>query len=229
MTSREALILLDELLRTTNPELAEDVDITTNILYTFLTRAQQEYISTHFLSGDTIVDNINAIRKRSDVLRKLIKRTDINAISGADKQIDGGYEATFAESDYWMFLSGLLKHSALPTTSRGSDLTTVELNLISHYDLERKVRTVNNEPILKNVPIVLEGDNKFVFYLSSEYESAIGATIQNVDFEIIYLAFPPDVTESVQLSLPDSTHNDIVKLAHATFIREYKYLLNQGK
>lgn len=230
MTSREMLITFEELLRTTNPELEFDTNINTDVIYTFLTRAEQEYITQNFLSGDSIVDNINAIRKRSDVLRKLIKRTGINAITSANQQLDGGYEATFTETDYWLFLSGILKHAGLIATNRGADNDVVELDLINHYDLQKKVRTINNEPVLKMIPVVLEGNDKFVFYLDTEKEDQIGGVdIANITFEIIYLAFPPAITSSAGPSLAVSTHNDIVKLAVQTYVREYKYLLGQAK
>ena len=100
MTSRDMLVTFEELLRTQNPDAEFDTNINTDVIYTFLTRAEQEYITLNFLSGDSIIDNINAIRKRSDVLRKLIKRTGIDPITNADyptgnKLADGGYIATF--------------------------------------------------------------------------------------------------------------------------------------
>jgi len=224
------LITFEELVRTADPTIEFDENLTTDVIYTFLTRAQQEYISLNFLSGDSIVDNMNAVRRRSDVLSKLIKRTGIDAISDLDKKLDGGYEASFSESDYWMFLSGILMHSGLPTDDLGSDLTAVSFELINHYDLAKKVRTITNEPVMKTIPIVLEGDNKFVFYLSSEYENAIGgADIASIDVEVIYLAYPPAITDAVQPSLSPMTHNDIVKLAADTYMKEYKYLLGRAK
>ena len=228
MDSRAMLIAFEDLLRTTNPDLQYDKNIDTKIVYDFLTRAQEEYISAMFLAGDSIQDNINAVRKRSDVLRKLIKRTDatVAAIS-TSKQGDGGYLAKITETDYWMFLSGVLLHSLLPNTNNGSTIDAVELDLINHYDLQNKIRTINNEPILTNVPIVLEGDDSFVLYLDKDYSTLIEATITNTTFNIIYLAFPDAITGSVPASLAVSTHNDIVKLAVDIYIAEYKYKLKQ--
>lgn len=229
MDSRSMYIAFEELLRNTNPELALDTDINTDVAFQFLTRAQEEYISENFLLGDSLLENINAIRKRSDVLRNIIKRSEVTIASAAtSKQVDGGYFASISNSDYWMFLSGVLSDSNLSIDNKGSDQTAMELELINHYDLQKKVRTINNEPIFKYIPIVLEGENGFVFYLDKERLAQIGEiNVAGIAFEIIYLAHPVDIKlgGSNEPSLPPSTHNDIVKLAVNTFITEYKYRL----
>ena len=226
MTSRDMVIAFEELVRNTNPDLEFDINMNSDVIYSVISRAQEEYITTNFLLGDSIIDNINNIRKRSDVLRKIIKRSDATvAASATSKQVDGGYLATIDESDYRIFLSGVLTHASLPTNDKGSSIKAVELDLINHYDLQKKVRTINNEPVLKQVPIVLEGDDTFVFYLGKEYYDALDSTISACSFDIIYLAHPPAITSAQNPSLSESTHNDIVKLATEIFIKEYKYLL----
>lgn len=232
MDSRTMLITFEELLRNVNPDLEFDTNIDTDVVFTFLTRAQEEYITQNFLLGDNIVDNINSIRKRSDVLRNTIKRADIRTISSANQLDDGGYLATIDATDYWMFLSGVLINAGLPTNNKGSSITAVDFELLNHYDISKKIRTVNNEPVVKNIPIVLEGETEitgskygqFVFYLGKEYEDAIGgASIANSSCNIIYLAHPPAITTAQDCILAASTHNDIVKMAVNIFIREYKY------
>jgi hypothetical protein len=254
MTGREMLVGFEELIRTTNPDLEFDVTINTDLVYSILSRAQQEYVTQHFLMGDNIVDNINAVRKHSDILRKLIRRTN-TAIMAADSPAyyvasgDGGYSAVFGTSnvaldDYWMFLSGnmyssFLVDSAIISPARGANNGIVELDLINHYDLQKKIRTINNEPVFKYIPIVLENVSRtlsgnttnydgFVFYLDREKETALSGHLENATFNIIYLSFPDDIdsstTEALQ-SLPPSTHNDIIKLAVDIFLKEYKYLL----
>lgn len=224
MNSRGMQIAFEELIRTTNPDLEFDITINTDVIFTFLSMAQIEKIGLDFLTGDSIKDNINAIRKRSDVLRNIIQRTTTTSVHSV--QGDGGYAAIFNASDYWMFLGGIASHASFPTNNKGSDQTVIELDLINHYDLQKKVRTVNNEPIYKYIPIVLEGTNGFVFYLDKEKFDAVGGSINTVDFEITYLAYPPDITLAQDPSLPESTHNDIVKLAVERFIIDYKYKLN---
>lgn len=229
MDSRSMYIAFEELLRNTNPELALDTNINTDVAFQFLTRAQEEYITENFLMGDSLVENVNAVRKRSDVLREIIKRSSVTvAPSGTSKQSDGGFAASISSSDYWMFLSGVLSNASLEVSNKGSDQTVMELELINHYDLQKKVRTVNNEPIYKYIPIVLEGDTGFVFYLDKERLAQIGeANISGVEFEIIYLAHPIEIKlgGNNEPSLPASTHNDIVKKAANIFISEYKYRL----
>jgi len=232
------LIAFEELLRNTSAELEFDVNINTDVSYDMLTRAQEEYITQNFLLGDSIQENINAVRKRSDVLAKIIKRSTtgevVVAATATSKQIDGGYLATIETgddsdgADYWMLLSGVFTHSSLATNSKGAPIKAIDLELINHYDLQKKVRTLDNEPILKNVPIVLEGDKQFVFYLDEAYITLLDATINSSAIGIIYLARPSEITRDTtkeSQSLAESTHNDIVKLAVEIFLREYKYKL----
>lgn len=227
MTSRDMLIAFEEYIRNTNPDLEFDVNINTDVVFQFLTRAQEEYITENFLIGDNLKDQINAIRKRSDVLRKIIKRSEAVIVpkSGTSKQLDGGYTATMNIDDYWMFLSGVLFHASLAVDNKGSDKTILQLELINHYDLQKKVRTINNEPVYKYTPIVLEGDSSFVFYLDKEQLAEIeDANISTVDFEITYLAHPDAIKlgGSNEPTLPESTHSDIVVKAAETFIVQYK-------
>jgi len=233
------LVAFEELLRNTNPELEFDTNINTDVTYYILTRAQEEYITQNFLSGDSIQDNINAIRRRSDILANIIKRNATGevtvAASGTSKQIDGGYQAVITNTDYWMYLSGVFTHVGLTTTDTGSTIKAIDLELINHYDLQNKVRTISNEPVLKKVPIVIEGANKFVFYLSKENVIALDAIISASEIGLIYLATPSEIhgyvneEDTGNSELASSTHNDIVKLAVDILIREYKYLLGDIK
>lgn len=258
MTGREMLIQFEDLIRTTNPDLEFDITINTDLVYSLLSRAQQEYVVQNFLMGDNIVDNINAVRKHSDVLRKLIKRTE-TAILPSDTNTyyvatgDGGYSAIFGISnvkcnDYWMFLSGTMYSSELTSSgilnpNRGANNGVVELDLINHYDLQKKIRTISNDPVFKYIPIVLENVSRtngetityydgFVFYLDKEKITSINTHIEQVTFNIIYLALPDNIdssTTEAKQQLPPSTHNDIVKAALEIFLKEYKYLLGSIK
>lgn len=229
MTGREMLINFEEYLRNTNPELEFDTNINTDVAYSLLTRAQEEYITQNFLLGDSLQDNINAVRRRSDILANIIKRTapaDITvAASATSKQIDGGYLAEITNSDYWMFLSGVFTHDDLSTNDKGAPVKAIDLELVNHYDLQKKIRTLDNEPVLKNVPIVIEGVSKFVFYLDSSYIAILDAVITNSEIGVIYLARPTGIDGTTPSELAASTHNDIVKLAVEIFVREYKYKL----
>jgi hypothetical protein len=231
MTGREMLIKFEDLLRTSNPEIEFDVNINADLIYTFLTKAQESYIVENFLIGDSIQDNINAIRKRSDVLRKIIKRTSSSTVNPT-QLTDGGYEVTIVTSgdDYWMFLFGVLSNDDLVPTDLGSSIKSVELELINHYDLSKKLRTITNEPVLKRIPIVLEGDDKFVMYLSEEYNTQISVDIDsNTTFEIIYLSYPPVIDEDNDCSLAQSTHYEIVELAIKSFRFEYQKMISNGQ
>ena len=257
------LVLFEELLRATNPDLEFDITINTDLAYSMLSRAQEEYIKQNIIIGDSIKDQVNAIRQRSDVLRKLITRG--SAVQSFELKGDGGYEAEFgteitgdgsslvastALTNYWMFLSGTMAHISLPVNEVGfsgykdtsgtydgafnlyspEKWPRIELDLIDHYDLQKKVRTVNNEPVFKYIPILLEGDDKFSFYLDKEKYEAIESDIENTVFHINYLAKPTKISGSTtenNQSLVPSTHIDIVKIAVDTFIREYKFLLPQ--
>lgn len=225
MTGREMLITFEELLRATNPDLEFDITINTDLAYTILSRAQKDYVEINFLNGDTIQDNINAIRSRSNVLRNIIKRTTTTSIHSL--LTDGGYSAIFSANDYWMFMSGAMTHTDLPTNDKGSVNKVLELDLIDHYDLQKKIRTINNEPVYKYIPIVLEGTNGFVFYLDKEVYTAINGTINSAAFNIVYLAYPSDINGTTDSELASSTHHDIVKIAVDIFIKEYKFLLGQ--
>jgi len=219
------LVFFEELIRTTNPDLEFDITINTDLVYSILSRAQKDYIEVNFLNGDSIQDNVNAIRKRSDVLRNIIKRT---TTTGTHTLLtDGGYSAVFSASDYWMFMSGTIAHSSFVTNDKGSSLKVYELDLINHYNLQKKIRTINNEPVYKYVPIVLEGTNGFVFYIDKTMYDAVGATINSATFNIVYLAYPTGIDGSNDSELALSTHIDIVKIAVDIFIKEYKFLLGQ--
>lgn len=225
MNSRQMLINFEDLIRTTHPELEFDITINTDLVYSLLSRAEQEYVVQNFLMGDSIIDNINAIRKNSSVLKNLIKRTTTTTVTSDSIQHDGGYLVNILDSNYWMFLSGTMYHPSLPPDDKGSDRTIVELDLINHYDLQKKVRTTSNEPVYKYIPIVLEGNASFVFYLDKEKYDAMKSSIAKTTFGIVYLATPTGITGTLQPSLAVSTHNDIVKLAVDIFIKEYKFLL----
>lgn len=199
MTSREMLITFEELLRTTNPDLEFDVTINTDLAYTLLSRAQKEYVEINFLNGDTIQDNVNAIRKRSDVLRKLIKRTDT---TGTHTLLsDGGYSAIFDASDYWMFMSGTMYHSSLTTNDKGSTNKIMELDLINHYDLQKKIRTINNEPVYKYIPIVLEN----IIKTGNDDIQITGLTINGTDVTVSGTA---DALIDITVTLTDGIDSD---------------------
>lgn len=228
MTSRQMQIAFEEYIRNTNPDLEFDTNINTDVIFQFLTRAQEEYVTENFLIGDTIQDQINAIRKRSDVVKNLIKRGA--AVQTYTLQNDGGYLGTFgtdvttpvALTDYWMFLSGVLISSDLPDTTVGNNADKkIELDLINHYDLQKKVRTVNNEPVYKYTPITLEDENKFTFYLDKEQDAAI-ATKNNIKFHIIYLAKTTAIDLNTEPILSVQTHNAIVEKAAETYMSQYK-------
>lgn len=236
MTGRDMLVQFEDLIRTTNKDLEFDVTINTDLVYSLLTRAELQYIIENFLISDSVKDNINAVRRHSDIFRNIIKRT--TATVGQEALGDGGYSATFDEDDYWMFMSGIIKHPDFPRDDRGfgggdssnpnyasssSMWPKIELDLINHFDLQKKVRTTKNEPVYKHIPIVLEGTNNFVFYLDKE-RSAIDTT-STIVFEIIYLAKPAGISEISPPSLSYSTHTEIVKLAVDIFLKEYKFLL----
>lgn len=228
MDIRSALITFEELIRNTNPDLEFDININTDTVLTLFTMAERRYVEETFLTGDSIKDNIDAIRVRSDILRNLIKRSQNVTINSTPLR-DGGYETTINESDYWMFLSGVLYNGGLVGLgeNKGAENGVVELDLINHYDLQKKIRTNNNEPVYKYIPIVIEDSVSFVFYLDVDHKTNIGsdALVAGSTIEIIYLAEPPEITLSSGFSLPSSTHYTIVKMAADIFLTEYKYKL----
>jgi hypothetical protein len=219
MTVREMQLYFDSLIQTIheNMEVKERPDSTT-VLY-FLNKAQEDILNTSYLSADSVAKNIEFLQKRSDELRKLITRYNSTLSSFSSTEVDGGISIDLP-SDYLYYIKS---YSKVNNTFTGNvDKWTANRTII-HFELDKVISSITNEPILRKPCIVFEGD-KIILYKDRD------TTI--TDFEYIYLRKPktlvidsPASNETTESELDNFMHKQLVELAVRMFIGEYKLRL----
>ena len=229
MTVREMQMAFDILVQSIsqNMEVEEKPDSYT-IIY-FLKLAELRYIKDNFLSRGNMLDNIEYVQKRSDILRNLIKRftgsESLTALSATE--VDGGI-ALDLPTDYLYYL----KSSSYATNTLAGVVTKTWTpnRVVGHDELDRITNGVFNAPILRKPCVVFEEDEKAILYKDRD------TSIYNINY--VYLRKPrvmsldatavgTPVGYTNECELDPSTHMDIVELAVQLFIADYKYKLSQ--
>ena len=229
MTVREMQMAFDILIQSMSQtmEVEEKPDSYT-IVY-FLNLAQLKYIKDNFLSKGQMLDNIEYVQKRSDILRNLIRRfsgtASVTALAATE--VDGGI-ALDLPKDYLYYLKSF---SYATNTLAGVNVKTWTPNrVVGHDELDRITSGVFNAPILRKPCVVFEENDKSILYKDRD------TSVYNINY--VYLrkplsmsldatavGTPAGYTNECELDL--SVHTDIIELAVQLYIAEYKYKLNQ--
>ena len=231
MTVREMQMAFDVLIQsiTATMEVQDKPDSYT-IIY-FLNLAQQKYIRDNFINKATMVDNIENIQRRSDILRNLIKRyTGIASVTVAlaATEVDGGIAFTLP-SDYLYYLKSF--SYATNTLANVSIKTWTPNRVVDHNELDRITNGVFNTPILRKPCVVFEESNEMILYKDKD------TSVFNISY--VYLRNPMEMSLSATAvnvpigytsicELDESTHMDVVELAVQLYIADYKFKLQQA-
>jgi hypothetical protein len=195
-------------------------------IFRMLNYAINRYIKEKYLSGPTMAQNIQQVQYRADDLRNLIvsftTAYPVTPLSPYTHFI----KATLPEN-YMFYIRSDSKilRSAIPV------MTNYEWtpNRVANYDeIDKIVTSPTNKPILRMPVVVFEGQN--IMSIHFDRYTVIS------DVSITYLRVPKllvldlyDVTkETTECELAIHTHEEIVKLAVAMYIDEYKFHLNRG-
>lgn len=230
MNTREMLIEFERQVEAIYPNFDVKVreQMTTDSIMYFINLAEDTYLKENFLSKAQIKDSVEYIKKRADVLRKLITRE-------ADKTVDSTYTPDLNDggitislpTDYLFYMNSYSKVLRSDEYQETTYAWTPN-RLIGHDELDRVVTNPINKPILRQPAILLEGDDKLIVY-KDQY-----TTINN--FEITYIREPkklvlgtPSANETNTSELAEHTHIEIVRKAAMMFIEEYKFKLNRAQ
>jgi hypothetical protein len=220
MTVRGMQLYFDSLIQTVHKEMeiGERPDSTT-ILY-FLNKSQEEYTKITYLSAESVSKNIELLQKRSDELRKLIARYNSTLATFNVTTVDGGI-AIELPTDYLYYIKS---YSYITNTFTGHSTPIWTPNrVIRHFELDKVVSSITNDPILRKPCIVFEEDSVILY---KDRDTTI------TDFEYIYLRKPktlvidsPDGDETTECELEEFTHKTIVENAVKMFTDDYKFRL----
>ena len=229
MTTREMQIQFERLLRTIYPNfdnITKEQMNSDTIMY-FLTLAQDRYLKENYLNKEQIKESIEYVNKRSDVLRKLIKREEDQGVDSpyVANLNDGGIQLDLP-SDYLFYLKSYAKVKRTDGYAEAvHDYTPTRI--INHSELDLVTTNPIHKPILRKPAILLEGDNKIIIYVDQYTEMN--------NFELIYLKQPdalvigtPGTGETNTSELAEHTHIEIVQYAVNMFIEDYKFKLAGG-
>lgn len=206
-------------------EIVEKPDSYT-LLY-FLNLSQLQYIITNFLNKGQVSDNIEAIHRRSDILRNLIKRYEGTESPAAIPASDSiGSIKLDLPSDYLYYMSSFSFIENPYTTFGGKNW--VPNRIVDHQELYKIINSGFNSPILRRPCVVLEEANKAVLYKDRD------TSVFNISY--VYLRKPLEMSldatsnnvptgKTNECELDESTHMDIVNNAVQMFITDYKYKL----
>lgn len=229
MTVREMQMAFDILVQSISQtmEVNEKPDSYT-IVY-FLNLAQLKYIKDNFLSKGQMLDNIEYVQKRSDILRNLIRRfTGVASVTALTAtEADGGIAIDLPD-DYLYYLKSF--SHATNTLAGVTTKTWTPNRVVGHDELDRITSGVFNAPILRKPCVVFEENDQAILYKDRD------TSVYNINY--VYLrkplqmsldatsvGTPEGLTDECELDL--STHMDIVELAVDLYIADYKYKLNQ--
>lgn len=206
-------------------EIAEKPDSYT-LLY-FLNLSQLQYIITNFLNKGQVADNIEAIYRRSDILRNLVKRyegTESSTPLGSSNSTGGINMALPTDYLYYMSTYSFVEN---PYTSFIGK-QWVPNRIVDHQDLYKIINSGFNSPILRRPCVVLEENDKAVLYKDRD------TSVYNISY--VYLRKPLEMSleatsnnvptgKTNECELDESTHMEIVNNAVQMFIADYKYKL----
>ena len=229
MTVREMQMAFDILVQSISQtmEISEKPDSYT-ILY-FLNQSTLKYIKDNFLSRGQMLDNIEYIQKRSDILRNLIKReTNVESLTALTAtEVDGGIQLELPE-DYLYYLKSF--SYATNTLAGVATKTWTPNRVVNHDELDKITNGVFNTPILRKPCVIFEENDNVILYKD------VDTSIYNINY--VYLRKPYTMSLEATASntpvgytnecdLDSSTHMDIVEMAVQMYIADYKYKLSQ--
>ena len=230
MTVREMQMAFDVLIQSIAQAMeVQDKPDSYTVIY-FLNLAQQKYIRDNFINKATMVDNIENIQRRSDILRNLIKRyTGTASLTAlAATEVDGGI-AFSLPANYLYYLKSF--SYATNTLANVSVKTWTPNRVVDHNELDRITTGVFNTPILRKPCVVFEEGNEMILYKDKD------TSVFNISY--VYLRNPMEMSLAATAvnnpvgytnvcELDESTHMDIVEIAVQLFIADYKYKLAQA-
>lgn len=223
MNTREMQIRFERMIHSIDPELATKDKLNSDTIMYFLNMSQDRYIKENFLSKAKIQDNIEFLKKRSDVLKDLIVRA---SITSSGNHLDGGLIYDLP-SNYLLYITSQSNITRSDEYNESSALYITN-RLILHDELDNVITTPINKPILRQPCVLLEGQDDLVLY-KDQYTTISG-------FVLIYLKEPselvlgtPGTGETTTCELADHTHQEIVEKAANLYIEEYRYKLNRAQ
>lgn len=229
MTVREMQMAFDVLIQsvTATMEVEEKPDSYT-IIY-FLNLAQDKYIKENFLNKGSMLDNIEALQRRSDVIRNLIKRTtsteSVTALTATE--VDGGISISLP-TDYLYYLKSFCY--ATNTLAGVSTKTWTPNRVVEHSEIDRITNGVFNTPILRKPCVVFEEDDKMIVYKdvdTSVYNTSFIYIRKPLELSLVATAVNSPTGYTNICEIDEYTHPDIVELAVNMFLEDYKYRLTQ--
>ena len=154
------------------PEFQNNEKLDTNTIYSFLSEFQARYIKDLYLAEDQIESGSRSSRKVNDVIKALIRHTQINTINesnsvftyGSEKQpikIDPNAIRINVPNDFGMYIrSTSVVDKNYKNPKKLSTLEYTPNKFIKQDDVEKVVSAFyNSKGILRNPLVLLEGYN----------------------------------------------------------------------
>lgn len=223
MTVREMQIAFDMQIQLVSDQLEVDEKPDSYTILYFLNRAQENYIKENFLQKGQIVDNIEFLQKRSDVLRRLIVRDTGTESPTAitPTEVDGGITLALP-TDYLYYIQSF-SYATNDLVDGGVNKKWSPNRVIGHDEVDMITNGLFNKPILRKPCVVFEQDDKIVLYKDDDTD------IFNISYT--YLRKPLTMTLDTPVAgettneceLDEYTHQDIVEMAVRMFIEDFKF------
>lgn len=179
------------------------------ILY-YLNRAQEEYIEQQYVlirgkHGDENIQIYEASQKaienlRTIIITELAGNGNISAVSNYPNA--KSYDLTDLTDTFFFYI-----RSQSQVSNGGAWVIN---DLINQDKIEKYIQTRNNTPIFRNFPVLLEGNNMYVFYDTQTNSDVYDLSITFIKSPDKLVTATPGAGETNTCELPIHTHQDIV-------------------
>jgi len=227
MTGIEMVYNFQQLLETISATFHAKERVDTHEILSYLNRTVSRYLKNKYFGGNSFKENTIRLSATIDDLRPLIKITaatgsiSLNAVTGFDND---NVETTALPSDFYGYISSSSKISRVTITPEITN-KWVPNKEIDYSDMAGVITTPFNKPILESPLVILKNDAN----VATETGVIDGLMVITDDYTTIsdmiitYVTKPVDIDmDGNDCQLADYIHEEIVQLAVAMYVDEYK-------
>lgn len=203
----------------------------TDTIFIFINLTLLRYVKEKYLNKPTIAENIAYIQNKSDDLRNLIEKTLVTPTAISTGSYAGiGYTVNLASLTNYLFYirsdSKLSRVTVEPMTSQWM----VNRIADSYMEVDKILTTGFNKPILREPIVVFKSTDTMNIIVDSYTTISTNSTTIDITYlrkpKYLTLTIEDAATQTTTCELAEYTHEEIVKLAVESYIRDYKFKLS---
>jgi hypothetical protein len=227
MTGINMVYNFQQLLETISDTFHAKERLDTHEILSYLNRTINRYIKTKYFSGASFKENTYRLATAIGDLRSLIKITPtgttpvFTAVLGYDSNV----HTTTLPTDYYGYISSMSKATRITVEPTFSD-KWIPNKEIDYSEIQQVVTTEFNKPILEAPLIVLKDDGSQaagtgvidgLMIVTDAY-----TTVSDILFTYVKTPTAVEMSATSFCELADYLHEEIVQLAVAMYVDEYK-------